>query len=94
MLEMVLDNILVQPDKPEGEKVINGIIMPGSVSDVVTRGTVIAVGDGTYQSGVWIKTHIKVGDRVLFRQMTGFEIEDDGTKFLVFKEPDLIAVIK
>jgi chaperonin GroES len=96
MLEMILDNILVLPDEPATEKVTaSGLIVETHATPkVVNRGTIVAVGDGTYQSGVWIKTHVSVGQRVVFKPFTGFEHEEDDVKYLVLKEPDLIAVIK
>ena len=95
MLEMVLDNVLILPDKKEVETTtLSGLILQASAEKPVDKGTVIAVGDGTYQAGTWIKTHVKVGDRVVFRPFTGYEIEEDGQTMYVFKEPDLIAVIR
>ena len=96
MIQMHLDNVLVLPDKPEGEKVTqSGLIIKTDMQEVQpTRGTVVHVGDGTYQAGVWIKTLLKAGDKVMFKPYTGYKIEDDNTEYLVFKEPDIIGVFK
>ena len=95
MLEMVLDNVLILPDEKEAETTtLSGLILQASAEKPVNKGVVVSVGDGTYQAGVWIKTHVRVGDRVMFKPFTGYEIEEDGKTMYVFKEPDLIAVIR
>ena len=97
MLEMVLDNILVLPEKEKKETVTaSGLVIAvtADTQQFVKNGTVVAVGEGTYQSGVWIKTHMKVDDNVVFKNNTGFPITYQGIEYLVLKEPDILAVVK
>ena len=96
MIQMHLDNILVLPDALVGEHVTqSGLIIKTDIHETPqTRGTVINVGSGTYQAGTWINTFLKKGDRVVFKPYTGYKIEEDNVEYLVFKEPDIIGVIR
>ena len=71
-----------------------GIIIPDKAAEKPTRGEVIAVGDGAVtDQGVRRPLSVKVGDRVLFAQYAGTEVEQAGEKLLVMKESDILAVI-
>jgi chaperonin GroES len=37
---------------------------------------------------------VKVGDRVLFAKYAGTEIKQDGTKYLIMRESDLLATVE
>lgn len=100
MIKMVLDNILVLPDKDTGEErmTAGGIIMPslpknpGEVPLNVT-GKVIAVGPGAYYFGQWIEPTVKVGDHIQYRPNTGYALEYDMVEYVSLKEADILAVL-
>lgn len=57
------------------------------------QGTIVAIGKGRWTSrGAFLPTTLKVGDEVVFPKYLGFEIDHDGEKFLVLREPDILAV--
>ncbi len=53
------------------------------------RGKVIAVGNGTKDE----EMILKVGDEVLYGKYSGNELELDGTKYLMMRQSDVLAVI-
>ncbi len=72
----------------------SGIIIPDSAAEKPTRGEVIAVGEGTPADDGSVRTlSVKVGDRVLFGQYAGTEIELEGDKVVIMKEADILAVV-
>lgn len=93
-LQPFLDYVLVKPDA--AEKVTqSGIYKPESAIEAPLKGTVISVGDGTVapQTGVFIPTTIKKGQRVLHGKYGNTEIEHDGEKFLMMKESNIQAIL-
>jgi len=89
------DRILVQP-KPVEEVSKGGIIIPDVAKDAPVEGTVLAVGNGILgRDGEHIPLNVSVGDNVLYKK-TGSsitEIEQNGEKYLIMSEFDILAVI-
>lgn len=78
-LEPSAGHVAVIPDSRE-EVTASGIVIPDTASDKKSSiGTVYAVGQGTDKDGVDASSY-KVGDRVVFGQYAGEEIElkDEG----------------
>lgn len=70
------------------------IMLPDNAREVPYKGTVIAIGPGMHvDGGNFVKTsdQIKEGDVVLFNRRAGFEVEDEGQKFLIIRESEIIA---
>jgi len=90
------DRILVQP-KPVEEVSQGGIIIPDIAKDSPVEGTVLAVGSGILsRDGEQIPLNVSVGDNVLYKK-TGSsitEIEQDGEKYLIMSEFDILAVVE
>ena len=85
-LEPSAGHIAVIPDTRE-EVTASGIVIPDTASDKKSSiGTVYAVGQGKDKDGV-DASHYKVGDRVVFGQYAGEEIElkDEGGKSVEVK---------
>jgi len=84
--------VIVEPDREETTK---GGIVIADVGDAqkVRWGKVVGVGPGRYEEGIFVPTHTKVGDRVMFGkyQSAGEPIKLNGREFLLFREGDLIA---
>ena len=70
------DRVLIKP-APAEEKTVGGIIIPDSAKEKPLKGEVIAVGNGTKDEEMVVKT----GDNVLYGKYAGTEIELDGDKF-------------
>jgi chaperonin GroES len=90
------DKILVQP-KPVDEVSKGGIIIPETAKDSPVEGTVLAVGSGIInRDGELIPLDVSVGDSVLYKKtgQTITEIEQNGDKYLIMSEFDILAVIR
>ena len=82
------DRVLIKP-APAEEKTVGGIIIPDSAKEKPLTGEVIAVGNGTKDEEMVVKT----GDNVLYGKYAGTEIELDGDKFLIMRQSDILAII-
>ncbi len=82
------DRVLVMP-APAEEK-IGGIIIPDTAKEKPLRGKIVAVGNGTKDEEMILKT----GDEVLYGKYAGTELEFDGEKYLMMRQSDVLAIIK
>ena len=87
-IKPLADRVLVLP-APAEEKV-GGIIIPDTAKEKPQRGKVIAVGEGTKDD----KMVFKAGDEVLYGKYSGTEIESEGTKYLIMRQSDVLAVVE
>ena len=81
------DRVLVLP-APAEEKTIGGIIIPDTAKEKPLQGKVVAVGNGTKDE----EMVLKVDDVVLYGKYSGTEVEFDGTKYLIMRQSDVLAV--
>lgn len=82
------DRVLVLP-APVEEKTVGGIIIPDTAKEKPLKGEVIAAGNGTKDE----EMVLKVGDHVLYGKYAGTEVEIDGTKYLIMRQSDVLAVL-
>ena len=82
------DRILVKRLEGE-EKTAGGIIIPDTAKEKPLQGTIVAVGKGTKDE----EMVLKAGDHVLYGKYAGTEIELDGTKYLIMRQSDVLAVL-
>ena len=82
------DRVLVLP-APAEEK-IGGIIIPDTAKEKPLHGTIVAAGKGTKDEEMVLKE----GDEVLYGKYSGTELEYDGTKYLMMRQSDVLAVIE
>ena len=87
-IQPLADRVLVLP-APAEEKV-GGIIIPDTVKEKPQRGKVIAVGEGTKDD----KMVLKEGDEVLYGKYAGTELENEGEKYLIMRQSDVLAILK
>ena len=87
-IQPLADRGLVLP-APAEEKV-GGIIIPDTVKEKPQRGKVIAVGEGTKDD----KMVLKEGDEVLYGKYAGTELENEGEKYLIMRQSDVLAILK
>ncbi len=86
-IKPLADRVLVLPTAAE-EKV-GGIIIPDTAKEKPLRGKVIATGNGTKDEEMVLKE----GDEVLYGKYAGTELELDGTKYLIMRQSDVLAII-
>ena len=82
------DRVLIKPAAAE-EKTLGGIIIPDSAKEKPLKGKVLAVGTGTKDE----EMVLKVGDEVLYGKYAGTEIELEGSKYLIMRQSDVLAVL-
>lgn len=85
--------VLVQPLKAD-KKTASGIYLPDSHEEKPQAGTVLAVGDATYQDGQKIESSVKKGDIVVYKKWGGNELEVGSIEYQFLKFEDLLAVVK
>jgi chaperonin GroES len=88
------DRILVRPIEEE-EKTRGGLIIPDTAKQKPQEGKVIAVGKGRVnEDGKLRPLDLHKGDRVLFSQYTGTEIQVLDHEHLIIREDDVLAVLE
>ena len=87
-IKPLADRVLISPTHAE-EVTMSGIIIPDSAKEKPLKGKVIAVGTGTKDE----EMVLKVDDEVLYGKYAGTEIELEGTKYLIMRQSDVLAVI-
>ena len=71
------------------EEKIGGIIIPDTAKEKPLRGKIVAAGNGTKDE----EMILKAGDEVLYGKYAGTELELDGTKYLIMRQSDVLAII-
>lgn len=83
------DRVVIQPVAAE-EVTMSGIIIPDSAKEKPLQGTVLAVGPGTKDETMELKT----GDKVLYGKYAGTEVELGDDKVLIMRQSDVLAVVE
>lgn len=87
-IKPLADRVLVKP-APAEEKTLGGIIIPDTAKEKPLQGTVLAVGNGTKDEEMILKS----GDVVLYGKYSGTEVELENEKYLIMRQNDVLAVI-
>jgi len=82
------DRVLIEPLEAE-TKTASGIIIPDSAKEKPQKGNVVAVGPGTKENPVTVKT----GDSVLYGKYSGTELKLEGNDYLIMRESDILAIV-
>jgi chaperonin GroES len=86
-IKPLADRVLINP-MPAEEVTVSGIIIPDSAKEKPLKGTVLAVGNGTKDEQMVVKS----GDVVLYGKYAGTEVEVDGNKYLIMRQSDILAI--
>ena len=77
------------------ETAIGRLILPDGAKKKPQRGTILAVGPGErLKNGNRAAMLVRPGDRVVFGDYSGFEVEVKGETLVVVHEPELLGVIE
>lgn len=87
-IKPLADRVLIEPTAAE-ETTMAGIIIPDSAKEKPLKGKVLAVGNGTKDE----EMILKVGDEVLYGKYAGTEIELEGSKYLIMRQSDVLAIV-
>lgn len=74
----------------EEETTMGGLILTSANKKAPQQAEIIAVGNGTKDEPM----EIKVGDKVIFSQFGGTDIEFDGEKYTLMNQSDILAVVE
>ena len=88
-IKPLADRVLILP-APAEEKTIGGIIIPDTAKEKPLKGKVVAVGHGTKDEEMVLKEN----DEVLYGKYAGTEVEFDGTKYLIMRQSDIVAILQ
>ena len=87
-IQPLADRVLIVPAAAE-TKTSSGIIIPDSAKEKPQKGSVAAIGPGTKENPITVKT----GDSVLYGKYAGTELQHDGVDYLIMKESDILAIV-
>ena len=87
------DRLVIKPLEQE-EVTASGIVLPETAKEKPQKGEVLAAGPGARDDeGKRIAMDVKAGDKVLFAKYAGTEIKQEGTKYLIMRESDILAIV-
>ena len=87
-IKPLADRVLVLP--AQAEEKVGGIIIPDTEKEKPQHGTIVAAGNGTKDEEMVLKE----GDEVLYGKYSGTELEVEGTKYLIMRQSDVLAVVQ
>ena len=82
------DRVLIEP-APAETKTVGGIIIPDTAKEKPLQGEIVAAGNGTKDEEMVLKE----GDQVLYGKYAGTEVEIEGTKYLIMRQSDVVAIL-
>ena len=87
------DRLVVEPMAQE-EMTASGLVLPETAKEKPQEGKVVAVGPGRRdEDGDRIAMDVSMGDIVMYAKYAGTEVKIDGTKYLIVKESDILAIV-
>ena len=87
-IKPLADRVLVLP--AQAEEKVGGIMIPDTAKEKPQHGAVVAVGQGAKDEPMVLKE----GDEILYGKYSGTEIEFEGTKYLIMRQSDVLAVVQ
>ena len=87
-IKPLADRVLVLP--AQAEEKVGGIIIPDTAKEKPQHGTIVAAGNVTKDEEMILKE----GDEVLYGKYSGTELEIEGTKYLIMRQSDVLAVVQ
>lgn len=87
------NQVVVELDKAEEMK--GSIILPSQAVKAPVTGKVIACGSGKIMTnGNKVDMTVKIGDKVMFGQFAGNEIQYQDNTYFVMSEEDIMAIVE
>jgi len=87
------DRVLLRRIEQEA-KTAGGIIIPDTAKEKPIEGEIVAVGTGHVNDNGDVRPlDVKEGDRVIFSQWAGTELQVNGEELMVMKESDIIGIM-
>merc|ERR1712087_961564 len=90
----LLDRVLVKRIEPP-TKSIGGVLLPDSAQTKLNEGIVISVGPGRRdKDGTLLPMGVSADDKVLLPQYGGSEVTIDDEDLVLFRDEDILGVLK
>lgn len=89
MIQPLADRVLVQAQEAQ-TMTAGGLYIPDTAKEKPQQGTVVAAGPGKKDEPM----EVSVGDVVLYGKYSGTEVSYEGTKYLIMKQSDILAIVK
>lgn len=87
------DRVLVKRLE-EKEQVKGGIVIPDTAKEKPQEADVVALGSGKKNDkGETLAFEVHVGDRVLISKYGGTEVSYEGSKYVLLREDELLAIL-
>ena len=86
-IKPLADRVLVLP--AQAEEKVGGLIIPYTAKEKPQHGPIVAAGNGTKDEEMILKE----GDEILYGKYSGTELEVEGTKYLIMRQSDVLAVV-
>ncbi|MCR5079264.1 MAG: co-chaperone GroES [Bacilli bacterium] len=92
MIKPLHDHVLLE--KLPNEKKVGSIVLT-TEKKVGNVATVVAIGEGKLdEKGNLRPVSVEVGEKVIYREYAGTDYEDNGHKYLLLKDEDILAVVE
>ena len=88
MIKPLADRVVIEPQEAQ-TKTASGLYIPDTAKEKPQQGTIVAAGPGKKDEPM----EVKVGDVVLYGKYAGTEVTVDDKKYLIVKQPDILAII-
>ena len=93
MIRPLRNYIIVSREAAETTSAL-GIIIPEAAQKTSDHGVIVACGPGILERGERVPLDVEVGDRVMFAQFTGKEVEVDGESMLMMLDTDVYGIVE
>ena len=88
-LKPTSDNVVVKMIEVE-ETTASGIILAGSAKEKPQIAEVVAVGPGTED----VKMEVKSGEKIIMKQYSGTNVKLDSEEYIIIKQSDILATVE
>lgn len=85
-LQPINQNVLIELEEKEEKKTQSGIYIPDSAKEKKSFGKVLAISNIE-------NPEISVGDKILYKEFSGTEVEFEKKKYLLVQYADILAKI-
>ncbi len=94
-LQPLFDKVLIKRDDAGDQMTAGGLYLPDTAKAKPNTGTVVAVGPGKFtEQGELLPMMVKTGDKVLFAEYGGLEVDLPEGKFLLMSQGELLGVFR
>jgi chaperonin GroES len=89
------DRVVIQSVEEDEVTFAGGkLVLPETAKEKPQKGVILAVGAGRKDdNGKIIAMDVEVGQHVLYAKYAGTEVKIDGSKYLILKETDILAIV-